>query len=86
MRSASNLYYSKVLSSIYLPSVADDILAEIIQILSENSKIDDVINIGLDFKKSSEDIFLKILDDFSDELKKYSPEMILTIKKFLLED
>jgi len=84
LRSASNLYYSKVLSSIYLPSVADDILAEIIQILSENSKIDDVINIGLDFKKSPEDILLKILDDFSEELKKYSPENIKKALDFLI--
>ena len=85
LRSASNLYYSKVLSSIYLPSVENDILAEIIQALSENSEIETYISTAKDFNSSNEVILEKIISKYSYELKNYSKENILKALDLLLE-
>ena len=78
LRSASNLYYSKILSSIYLPSVENDILAEIIQALSENSEIETYISTAKDFNSSNEVILEKIISKYSYELK-------ITQKKIFLK-
>ena len=56
LRSASNLYYSKSYSSIYLPSVENDILSEIVQMMTENSEIDTLISNGRTFNQSNEQI------------------------------
>ena len=83
LRSASNLYYSKVLSSIFLPSAEDDILAEIIQTLSENSEIDTYISSAKEFEQSNEKILIKILEKYPEELKNYSKENIAKALDFL---
>ena len=76
LRSASNLYYSKTFSSIYLPNVENDILGEIIQMMKENSEIDTYLDMSKDFF-SNEEILPKLLDRFEDEFKKFKKENIL---------
>ena len=77
LRSASNLYYSKTYSSIYLPSVENDILSEIIQIMSENAEIDNFLRDAKDFDIENEKILLKLLERFKDELNKFTKEDVL---------
>ena len=84
LRSASNLYYSKILSSIFLPSVDDDILNEIIETLRGNSEIDTYISNARDFSSSNEQIFIKVLEKFPYELKNYSKENIRKALDFLI--
>ena len=77
LRSASNLYYSKSYSSIYLPSVENDILSEIVQMMTENSEIDTLISNGRTFNQSNEQILSALVERYGDELKDFSKENIL---------
>ena len=76
LRSASNLYYSKTFSSIYLPSVENDILSEIVQIMTENSEIDTYLRNAKDFAPNDQ-ILPKLYEKFEDELKNFTKENIL---------
>ena len=76
LRSASNLYYSQSFSSIYLPSVENDILQEIIQIMTENSEIDMYLKSAKDFVPN-EEILPKLLEKFDDEFKNFSKDNVL---------
>ena len=77
LRSASNLYYSKSYSSIYLPSVENDILSEIVQMMTENSEIDTLISNGRTFNQSNDQILNALFERFDEELKGFSKENIL---------
>ena len=71
-----HLYYSQSFSSIYLPSVENDILQEIIQIMTENSEIDMYLKSAKDFVPN-EEILPKLLEKFDDEFKNFSKDNVL---------
>jgi len=85
LRSASNLYYSKTFSSIYLPSVENDILSEIQLLMTENSEIDNLISIGKKFDQSNEQILKTLIEDYQEEFKKFSKKDISQALNLLLD-
>ena len=85
LRSASNLYYSKTFSSIYLPSVENDILSEIQLLMTENSEIDNLISNGKTFKQSNDRILEALMEDYKEEFKNFSKKDISKALDLLLD-